>query len=79
MGDDLNRAVRDTLDRKAEFWAARMGDGNLFQRELLGPANEQLLEIRAAGRGTNVRRGRSSNGVWESPYFNSGLGLMFNT
>jgi ubiquinone/menaquinone biosynthesis C-methylase UbiE len=45
MDEDLNRAVRETWDRKAAFWDARMGDGNLFQRELLGPASEQLLNV----------------------------------
>jgi 2-polyprenyl-3-methyl-5-hydroxy-6-metoxy-1,4-benzoquinol methylase len=47
MKEDLNRAARETWDRKADFWDARMGDGNLFQRELIGPVSEDLLEVQA--------------------------------
>ncbi len=44
--DDLNRAVRDVWDRNAAYWDERMGEGNLFQRLLIGPATERLLAIR---------------------------------
>jgi 2-polyprenyl-3-methyl-5-hydroxy-6-metoxy-1,4-benzoquinol methylase len=64
MHDDLNRAAREVWDRKADFWDARMGDGNLFQRELIAPASEQLLGVRpgelileiACGNGVFSRR-----------------------
>jgi hypothetical protein len=46
MNDNVNRAVRVTWDRKAEFWDARMGDVNVFQRVLIGPASERLLDLR---------------------------------
>ena len=32
--------VRDIWDAKAAFWDERMGDGNQFQLELIGPAIE---------------------------------------
>ncbi|MBO0766921.1 MAG: class I SAM-dependent methyltransferase [Hyphomicrobiaceae bacterium] len=64
MHDDLNLAAREVWDRKADFWDARMGDGNLFQRELIGPASEHLLGVQpgelileiACGNGVFSRR-----------------------
>ena len=51
-------------DEKAEFWDERMGEGNAFQRVLIGPAAERLLAIRpnelildvACGNGVFARR-----------------------
>src|SRR5439155_2451903 len=51
-------------DRKAAFWDERMGDGNDFQRLLVGPATERLLQLRpgelvldvACGNGVFSRR-----------------------
>jgi 2-polyprenyl-3-methyl-5-hydroxy-6-metoxy-1,4-benzoquinol methylase len=62
--DDLNREVLAIWERKAAFWDERMGDGNLFQRVLLSPAIERLLEVRpgkrilevACGNGALARR-----------------------
>jgi SAM-dependent methyltransferase len=62
--EDLNREVRSIWDRKAAFWDGRMGDGNLFQRVLLSPAIERLLQLRpgqrilevACGNGALARR-----------------------
>jgi ubiquinone/menaquinone biosynthesis C-methylase UbiE len=60
MLEDLNRAVRDTWDRKATFWDQRMGDGNLFQRVLLGPATERLLRVEAGQRILDVACGNGA-------------------
>jgi len=38
-------AMREIWDGKAEFWDEQMGEGNLFHRELIGPAVERLLDI----------------------------------
>jgi 2-polyprenyl-3-methyl-5-hydroxy-6-metoxy-1,4-benzoquinol methylase len=38
--------VRDIWDAKAAFWDERMGEGNMFQLELIGPAVERLLAVR---------------------------------
>ena len=51
-------------DEKAEFWDERMGEGNAFQRVLIGPASERLLAIEpeeqvldvACGNGVFARR-----------------------
>ena len=38
--------VREIWDAKAAFWDERMGDGNAFQLQLIGPAVERLLAVR---------------------------------
>lgn len=56
--------VRAIWDAKAAFWDERMGDGNAFQRVLVGPACERLLAIQpdelvleiACGNGVFSRR-----------------------
>lgn len=60
----LNDETREQWDTNAEFWDARMGEGNPFQRLLVGPATERLLEPRpglrvlelACGNGVMARR-----------------------
>jgi SAM-dependent methyltransferase len=42
---DLISDVRQIWDAKAPYWDERMGDGNLFQNELIGPAVDRLLDI----------------------------------
>jgi 2-polyprenyl-3-methyl-5-hydroxy-6-metoxy-1,4-benzoquinol methylase len=56
--------VRDIWDAKAAFWDERMGEGNMFQLELIGPAVERLLAVRpeqqildvGCGNGVSSRR-----------------------
>src|SRR4051812_14200617 len=46
--NDLQAFTRETQeiwDQKADFWDERMGEGNGFQRHLVGPATERLLAI----------------------------------
>jgi 2-polyprenyl-3-methyl-5-hydroxy-6-metoxy-1,4-benzoquinol methylase len=52
--------VRDIWDAKAAFWDEHMGEGNVFQRELIGPAVERLLMVRPDERILDVGCG---NGV----------------
>lgn len=50
MGDDLRALTRETQEiweDKAAYWDEQMGEGNLFQRYLIGPAAERLLGVQA--------------------------------
>jgi 2-polyprenyl-3-methyl-5-hydroxy-6-metoxy-1,4-benzoquinol methylase len=38
--------VHEAGEKKASFWDKMMGEGNAFQRILVGPATERLLEVR---------------------------------
>ena len=61
---DLNREAQRIWDANARFWDARFGEGNDFQRTLIGPATERLLALRpgelvldaACGNGAFSRR-----------------------
>jgi 2-polyprenyl-3-methyl-5-hydroxy-6-metoxy-1,4-benzoquinol methylase len=57
----LRDEVREIWDAKAAYWDERMGDGNQFQRELIGPASERLLALRPGERVLDVACG---NGVF---------------
>jgi 2-polyprenyl-3-methyl-5-hydroxy-6-metoxy-1,4-benzoquinol methylase len=60
----LGGESRQLWDEKSAYWDERMGDGNAFQRELIGPAVERLLAVRpgetildvACGNGVASRR-----------------------
>src|SRR3974377_2005111 len=60
----LNKQAQDAWNQNAEFWDEKMGEGNLFQRILVGPATERLLELKpgelvleiACGNGVFARR-----------------------
>src|SRR5437870_4081692 len=60
----LNKGTKDAWNQNAEFWDAKMGEGNLFQRVLVGPTTERLLELKpgelvleiACGNGVFARR-----------------------
>lgn len=61
---DLVSETRAIWERKAAFWDERMGEGNAFQRVLIGPAAERLLAVQpdelvldvACGNGVFARR-----------------------
>ena len=59
------RALTDETQRiwesKAAFWDEQMGEGNAFQRVLVGPASERLLRIQPGERVLDVACG---NGVF---------------
>jgi SAM-dependent methyltransferase len=67
MTDDLETLRHETQriwDAKAEHWDSQMGEGNQFQRVLVGPSSERLLAIQpgetildlACGNGVFSRR-----------------------
>ncbi|GAC1349298.1 MAG: class I SAM-dependent methyltransferase [Ktedonobacteraceae bacterium] len=60
----LNQQTREAWNQNAAFWDEHMGDGNQFQRVLIGPASERLLALQpdelvleiACGNGVFSRR-----------------------
>src|SRR5918999_1154401 len=64
QGRELVAETQAVWDAKAAFWDERMGEGNAFQRVLIGPASERLLAVRpdevvldvACGNGVFARR-----------------------
>ena len=43
----LNQQVQDIWNQNAAFWDEKMGEGNDFQRILVGPSTERLLDLQA--------------------------------
>src|SRR5437764_5864681 len=58
---DLNEETRSIWNQNASFWDDRMGDGNDFQRILIGPASERLLNLQP---GETVLEIACGNGVF---------------
>ncbi len=67
MSDDIeryNQMSREAWNANAEFWSAYMGEGGSFQRSLIGPNVERLLNLQphehvlevACGNGLFARR-----------------------
>ena len=64
MAEDLNQASREAWNTIAPWWDDRVGEGNAFQTQLIGPATERLLALRreelvldlACGNGLFARR-----------------------
>ncbi len=58
---DLNEETRNLWNQNAAFWDDKMRDGNDFQRILVGPASERLLDLQP---GENVLEIGCGNGVF---------------
>jgi 2-polyprenyl-3-methyl-5-hydroxy-6-metoxy-1,4-benzoquinol methylase len=58
---EMARLAREAWEAKAAFWDEMMGEGNEFQRVLIGPATERLLEVRP---GETVLDVACGNGVF---------------
>jgi 2-polyprenyl-3-methyl-5-hydroxy-6-metoxy-1,4-benzoquinol methylase len=64
QASDLHEETRNIWDQNAAFWDDKMRDGNDFQRILVGPASERLLNLQpdenvleiACGNGVFARR-----------------------
>ncbi len=61
QANDLHEETRRIWDQKAAFWDDRMRDGNDFQRILIAPACERLLNLQA---GETVLEIACGNGVF---------------
>ena len=48
--DALNGQAQDVWNRNADWWDEQTGEGNKFQRVLIGPATERLLALRPGER-----------------------------
>lgn len=59
--ESLARRSHEAWEQKASFWDGMMGEGNAFQRMLVGPATERLL---AAQPGETVLDVACGNGVF---------------
>src|SRR5215212_5526599 len=57
----LARQAHEAWEKKAALWDETMGEGNAFQRILVGPATERLLELRP---GETVLDVACGNGVF---------------
>jgi 2-polyprenyl-3-methyl-5-hydroxy-6-metoxy-1,4-benzoquinol methylase len=55
------RQAHEAWEKKAAFWDEMMGEGNAFQRVLIGPAAERLLKVRSTETVLDVACG---NGVF---------------
>ena len=56
----LNREVQAIWDQNAPFWDDYMGEGNAFQRLLIGPATERLLDLRPGEQVLDIACGNGS-------------------
>ena len=56
--------ITEPMERwTAEFWDERMGEGNQFQRMLVGPATERLLELRDGERVLEIEKSPDGRGA----------------
>jgi 2-polyprenyl-3-methyl-5-hydroxy-6-metoxy-1,4-benzoquinol methylase len=46
--EHLNREAQEIWNTNAAWWDDTVGEGNAFQRELIGPATERLLDLKPA-------------------------------
>lgn len=76
--DERNAAVRDRWDAKAAYWDEHMADGNQFQRELIGPALERLLQLQPGERVLDVACGNGVNARWMARLGAEVLGIDFS-
>jgi 2-polyprenyl-3-methyl-5-hydroxy-6-metoxy-1,4-benzoquinol methylase len=70
---DLNAETRKIWDQNASFWDERMGDGNDFQRLLVAPASERLLNVQS---GETVLEIGCGNGVFARHLAQAGVHVV---
>src|SRR5687767_457355 len=69
----LARQAHEAWEKKAAFWDETMGEGNAFQRILVGPATERLLEVR---QGETVLDVACGNGVFSRRLAQLGVSVV---
>jgi 2-polyprenyl-3-methyl-5-hydroxy-6-metoxy-1,4-benzoquinol methylase len=69
----LARQAHEAWEEKATFWDEAMGEGNAFQRVLVGPATERLLGVRT---GETVLDVACGNGVFSRRLAELGAGVV---
>ena len=60
MSDSIDREVWEIWERNAAFWDEYMGEGGVFQRVLIGPATEHLLDLQPGERVLDVACGNGA-------------------
>ncbi|WP_298819521.1 class I SAM-dependent methyltransferase [uncultured Chloroflexus sp.] len=63
MSEDLSHLSREAQalwEQNAAFWDDYMGEGGSFQRELIGPLTERLLDLRAGERVLDIACGNGA-------------------
>ena len=58
--DALNRQTQEIWNRNAEWWDEQTGEGNQFQKVLIGPATERLLALRPGERVLDIACGNGA-------------------
>jgi len=61
---DMEQRVRAIWDANAAFWDQRYGEGNDFQRQLIGPASERLLALQPGERVLEIACGNGAFARW---------------
>ena len=56
----VNRQAQEIWNRNAEWWDEQTGEGNKFQRVLIGPATERLLALRPGERVLDIACGNGA-------------------
>ncbi|MBA2391517.1 MAG: class I SAM-dependent methyltransferase [Ktedonobacteraceae bacterium] len=70
---DLHEETRTIWNQNATFWDDKMRDGNDFQRILVGPASERLLNLQP---GENVLEIACGNGVFARSIARLGVSIV---
>ena len=58
--DALNRQTQEIWNRNADWWDEQTGEGNQFQRVLIGPATERLRALRPGERVLDIACGNGA-------------------
>jgi len=60
MGKDVHRESQEIWNQNAAFWDQYMGEGGSFQRLLIGPTTERLLDLQPGMRVLDIACGNGA-------------------